>query len=103
MAGGWHVVLGFEAFCNLFAADSRNVDDFSALYVMRKTKKNGRFFAARSGLEKLIVNLADNNHGWRETVIRISGTWEAAAQKDCGVVLMAWNQGRSSMVVFQSR
>jgi len=43
----------------MFAPDSRRVEDFSALYVMRKTKENDCFFAARSGLEKLIINLAD--------------------------------------------
>jgi len=83
---GWRVVLGFEAFCDTFTPDSHRVEDFSTLYVMRK------FFAARSGLEKLIINLADNDHGWRETVIRVSGAWEVTAQKDCGVVPSAWNQ-----------
>jgi len=59
VAGGWHVVLGLEALCDLFTPDSREVEDFSALYVMRNTKENGHFFATRSGLKKLIVNLAD--------------------------------------------
>jgi len=37
--------------------------------------------------------LANNDHDWRETVIREFGAWEAAAQKDCGVVPTTWNQG----------
>ena len=59
---GWRFVLGFKAFCDLLAPNSRRVEDFFALYVMRKTKENGRFFAAWSGLERLIVNLADSDH-----------------------------------------
>jgi len=40
VAGSWRIVLSFEALCDLFAHDSRRVEDFSALYVMRKTKEN---------------------------------------------------------------
>jgi len=89
----WRVVLVFEALCDLFASDSRSVKDFSAFYVMRKTKENGHFFAARSDLERMIVNLADSDHGWRETVIRDFVAWEAVAQKDRDVIPTAWNQG----------
>ena len=85
--------MGFEALYDLFAPDSRGVEDFSAFYVMRKTKENGRFFATWSDLERLIVNLVNNNHDWRETVIRVFDAWEAAALKDCGVVPTTWNQG----------
>ena len=86
--------MGFEAFCDMFSPDSCRVEDFSALYVMRKTKENGRFFVAwsDSGLERLIVNLADNDYDWRETVIRVFGAWEAVAQKD-RVMSMTCNQG----------
>jgi len=41
----------------------------------------------------MIVNLMNSDHGWCETIIQVSGAWEAAAQKDHGFVLMAWNQG----------
>ena len=79
-------ILGFEVLCDLFAPDSRRVKDFSALYVMRKTKENNSFFTARRDLERLIINLADSDHCWRETVIRVPGAWEAAAQKDLSLI-----------------
>jgi len=60
---------------------------------MRKTNENGHFFAAWNSLEKLVVNLADSNHGWRETVICVCGATEAAIQKDHSVLPTAWNQG----------
>ena len=83
--------MGFEALCELFAPDSHRVEDLSALYVMRKTKEKSRFFTAQSGLEKQIINLADNDHDWRETFIRVSGAWEAVAQKDRDVMSISCN------------
>ena len=65
---------------------------------MRKTKDNSCFVAAWSGPEKLIVNLVDNDHAWREAVIRVSGAWEATAQKDRGVGPTTWNQGANQHV-----
>ena len=65
-----------EALCYLFAPNSCWVEDFFALYLKRKTKENDHFFAARSHLKRLIVNLEDSDHGWRETIIRVSGAWE---------------------------
>ena len=53
---------------------------------MRKIKENGRFFVARSGLERLIVNLVSSDYGWSEIVIRVSDAWEAATQKEPGMV-----------------
>jgi len=41
----------------------------------------------------LIINLVDNDHGWRDTVIRDSGPWEAALAKDRGRLSIAWNRG----------
>jgi len=93
VVGSWRDVLGVEVLYDMFAPDSRRVEDFSALYMMTKTKENGCFFATRSGVERLIFNLANNEHGWRKTVIRVFGTWEATAQKDRSVVPTAWNQG----------
>ena len=90
--GGWRVVLGFEALCDLFTPDSHGIIDFFVPFMMRKTKENGHFFAAQSGIERSIVNLADSDHGWCETIIRVFGAWDAAAQKDRGVFPMAWHQ-----------
>ena len=43
---------------------------------MRKTNHDGHFFIPRSGYDRLIVNLVDNNYGWRDTVIRVTGPWD---------------------------
>ena len=61
--------------------------------MIRRTKKGGHFFAMRNSGEKLIINLADNDHGWRDIIIRIYMAWEMALQKDCGAILTAWNKG----------
>ena len=74
--------MSFQALCNRFILDACRVKDFSALYMIRRTKEGGRLFAARSNFNKLIVNLTDNDHGWRDTVILIHGAWEMVIQKD---------------------
>ena len=73
LAGGWHVVLSFQALCNMFFPGACRVEDFYALYMIRRNIEDGRFFSVRSGSERLIVNLADSDHGWRDTVIRVHG------------------------------
>jgi len=40
----------------------------------------------------LIVNLADNDHRWRNTVIRVSGGWKTVEQKQYDAVPTAWNK-----------
>jgi len=47
-------------------------EDFCAIYSMRKTNQGDRFFIPQSGCDKLIVNLVDIDHGWRDFVIRVS-------------------------------
>ena len=39
VAGGWCVVLSFQALCNMYFPDAYRVEDFSALYTMKKTKQ----------------------------------------------------------------
>jgi len=36
---------------------------------MIRTKDGSHSFVAQSSLEKLIVNLENNDHGWRDTII----------------------------------
>ena len=69
------------------------VENFSALYMIRKTKEGGPFFVERSSSDKLIVNLMDSDHEWHNTVIRIHGAWETVIQKDRGAILTMWNKG----------
>jgi len=77
----WWTILGFQALCASFAPNSCQCADFCAIYSMRKTNQDGRFFIPRSGYDRLIVNLVDSDHGCCDIVIRVSRTWEAAAAK----------------------
>ena len=72
VAGHWRVVLSFQTLCNLYLPDACRVENFSASYTMKKTKENACFLGVKSDRERLIVNLVDSNHGWHDTVIRIS-------------------------------
>jgi len=47
----------------------------------------------KSGSENLIVNLANSDHDWHDTVIQIYGAWETVMQKDHGAVPTVWNKG----------
>ena len=71
VAGGWHVTLRFRALCNLYLPDACRIEDFSALYSIRRTKKGARFFGVKTDCEKLIVNLTDSDHVWGDTSIRV--------------------------------
>jgi len=82
VVGGWHIVLSFQALCNWFIPDACRVEDFSTLYMIRRTKEGRCFFTVRSGFKKLIVNLADSNHGWRDTVTWSHGASEMVEQGD---------------------
>ena len=59
---------------------------------MKRTKERARFFGVKSGCEKLIVNLVDTDHGWRDTVICVYGAWETAQQKDHLPIRIVWNK-----------
>ena len=93
VVGGCHVVLSFQALCKRFVPDASWVEDFFALILIRRTKEGRCFFTARSSFDKLIINLANSDNGWRDTVIRIYGNWETVLKKDCGAVPTAWNKG----------
>ena len=89
----WRVVLSFQALYNRFIPDACRVDDFFALYMIRKTKGGEHFFTVKSGFERLVVNLADNDHGWHDTVIRIHEAWEMVMRKDHGTIPIVWSKG----------
>ena len=70
--------LEFLGLCNRFIPDACRVKDFSALYMIRRTKEGGHFLNVRSGSERLIVNLVTSiignmyyhpNHGAWERVM----------------------------------
>ena len=38
----------------------------------------------QSGVEKVIINMVDNDHGMRDTVVQVTGPWEAEYEDECG-------------------
>ena len=40
----------------------------------------------QSGVEKVIVSMVNNDHGMRDTVVRVSGSWETKSEDELGVV-----------------
>ena len=62
-----------QAHCKRFLPGACRVKDFSALYMVKRTKEGGRSFDVRSDSKRLIVNLVDSDHERRDTVIRIQG------------------------------
>ena len=93
VAGGWRIVLSFQGLCNMFPPDVCFIEDFSGLYMIRRTKEVGCFFSLRSGSNRLIVNLADSDHELHDTVIHIHRAWEITRQKDRGIVQTVWSKG----------
>ena len=89
----WRTVIEFEAFCALSAPDAYQREVFWDAYALKKTLQDARFFVPRSGCEKLIMNMVDNNHNMRDTVIRVSGPWEAELEKERGASPTTWNLG----------
>jgi len=49
VVGGWCVVLGFHAICNRFVYDTCRVENFSALYMIRRSKE-GVAFSSREAV-----------------------------------------------------
>ena len=64
VVGGKCVVLSFQVFCNMFIPDACRIEDFSALYMIRRTKEGSHFLTVKSGSERLMT---DNDHRWSDT------------------------------------
>ena len=61
------------------------------MYSLRKTTQGMRYFFAQSGAEKVIVNMVNNDHGMRDTMVRVTGLWDAESEDERGAVLVVWN------------
>ena len=48
----------------MFIPDACKIEDFSALYMIRRTKEGSHFLTVKSGSERLMT---DNDHRWRDT------------------------------------
>ena len=63
------MVLGFEAFCDLYAPEACQLEVFSVAYSLRKTTQDARYFFPQSEVEKITVNMVNNDHDMRDTVV----------------------------------
>ena len=88
--GAWRVLLTFEVLCNRFLPKACRREEFCVVYMMRKGMVTLVPSPPQRGCDKLVVNIPDSNHGWRDSVVRITGPWEALAENH-GRVLMSWN------------
>ena len=78
----------FGSGLDLYTPKACQCEAFSTAYVLRKTTQGTRFFVPQNGVEKIIINMVDNDHGMRDTVYHgqpnqrmimgtfwFSGTW----------------------------
>jgi len=66
------MVLGFEALCNLYVPEACQFKVFNIAYSLRKITQGARYFFPENGLEKLIVNMVNSDHGMRDIVVRVT-------------------------------
>ena len=62
-----------------------------------------RYFFPQSGVEKIIVNMVNSDHGMQDTVVRVTGLWEAESENECGAVPVACNLNLGSYGGFAYR
>ena len=78
------MLLRFEALPNCFLPEECESEEFCIAYYIRKGFSDAHSFVPQKDYNKLIVNLANSDHGWRDYVVRIEGPWEALVEKDRG-------------------
>ena len=54
-----------------------------------------RYFVPQSGVEKIIINTVDNDHDMQDTVVLVTGPWEAESEDERGAIPVIWNLGPS--------
>ena len=86
LAMTWRTVLGFEALYDLYAPETYHCKVFSTAYLLRKTTLGARYFVPHSGMEKIIVNIVESDHGMRKTVVQVSGSWDANLEDESGAI-----------------
>ena len=69
----WWTILAFEALCHIYSFFAYRLDKFCYIHTMAKTKSGVRYFKLWKGLQKLIVNLVNNDYGWNGSVVRVFG------------------------------
>ena len=65
----WCTVLRFEALYALYAPEVCQGEVFSTAYALRKTTQDAQYFVPQSWVGKIIINMVDNDHGIRDTLV----------------------------------
>jgi len=42
---------------------------------------------------KIIINMVDSDHSMRDTMVRMTGPWEAKSEVEHGAITTTWNLG----------
>ena len=66
----------------MYAPEVCQCEVLSIVYVLRRTIQGAHYFVPQSGVEKIIVNMLDINHGMRDIVVRVTGPWEAESEDE---------------------
>ena len=82
-----HTVLGFEVLCDFYAPWACQHEVFK--YFLRKTTQEACYFTPQSGVEKIIINMVNSDHHMQDTVVRVTGPWDAELEDECGAVPIA--------------
>ena len=72
----------------MYAPEAYQREVFSTAYTLRRTTQGTRYFIPHSGVEKIIVNLIDSDHGMQNTIIRVTNPWEAELENERGAILV---------------
>ena len=70
----------------MYAHEACQLEVFNAAYSLRKTNQGAQYFFSQTGVEKIIVNMSNCDHGMWDTVVRVTGPCEAESEDEHGVV-----------------
>jgi len=77
----------------LYAPKACQHEVFGTAYALRRITQGTRYFVPQSGVEKIIVNMVDIDHGMRDTVVWVSGPWKAESENEREAIPVVWNLG----------
>ena len=78
--------LRVEALTNCFLSEACRREEFCPTCYMRKGPGDARSFAPQKSCDKLTVITPDSDHGWRDSVVRVEGSWEALAGEGANIL-----------------
>ena len=82
LAMAWRMVLEFEALCALYPPEACQREVFSTASALRRILQGTHYFVPQSGVEKIIVNMVDSDHGMRDTWVQVTGPCKAESEDE---------------------